>query len=170
VNDIIVKDKKSNSDEMKISERLQWGYNVKTHWILSFFRILLGLSLLFAGVSHLTFARAEFVAQVPNWVPVPDDLTVLLSGFAEILLGLALLVLPGWKALTGWVVAIFFVIIFPGNIAQYMNQIDAFGLDTDRARLIRLFFQPVLVAWALWSTGAYNAFKNRNINTIVRKK
>lgn len=67
-------------------------------------------------------------------------------------------------------VAIFFVIIFPGNIAQYMNQIDAFGLDTDRARLIRLFFQPVLVAWALWSTGAYNAFKNRNINTIVRKK
>ena len=146
---------------MKISEKLQWGYNVKTHWILSVFRVLLGLNLLFAGVSHLTFARAEFVAQVPNWVPVPDDLTVLLSGFAEIILGLALVALPKWKALTGWVVALFFVIIFPGNIAQYVNQIDAFGLDTDRARLIRLFFQPVLIAWALWSTGAFKAFKNR---------
>lgn len=162
MNDIIVKDKKSNSSEMKISERLQRGYNVKTHWILSLFRILLGLSLLFVGISHLTFARAEFVAQVPDWVPVPDDLTVLLSGFAEIILGLALLVLPGWKALTGWVVALFFVIIFPGNIAQYVNQIDAFGLDTDRARLIRLFFQPVLIAWALWSTGAFKAFKNKS--------
>ncbi len=146
---------------MNVPIKLQWGYNVKTHWILSIFRILLGINLLFAGVSHLTFARAEFVAQVPNWVPVSDDLTVLLSGIAEIILGLALVVLPGWKALTGWAVALFFVIIFPGNIAQYVNQIDAFGLDTDRARLIRLFFQPVLIAWALWSTGAIKAFKNR---------
>jgi len=146
---------------MNVPIKLQWGYNVKTHWILSIFRILLGINLLFAGVSHLTFARAEFVAQVPNWVPVSDDLTVLLSGIAEIILGLALVVLPGWKALTGWAVALFFVIIFPGNIAQYVNQIDAFGLDTDRARLIRLFFQPVLIAWALWSTGAIKAIKNR---------
>ncbi|HOI87399.1 MAG TPA: hypothetical protein PLV51_06025 [Lentimicrobium sp.] len=146
---------------MNIPKKLQWGYNIKTHWILSIFRILLGINLLFAGVSHLTFARAEFVAQVPNWVPVSDDLTVLLSGIAEIILGLALLILPKWKALTGWAVALFFVIIFPGNIAQYVNQIDAFGLDTDRARLIRLFFQPVLVAWALWSSGAFKAFKNR---------
>jgi len=146
---------------MNVPIKLQWGYNVKTHWILSIFRILLGINLLFAGVSHLTFARAEFVAQVPNWVPVSDDLTVLLSGIAEIILGLALVVLPGWKALTGWAVALFFLIIFPGNIAQYVNQIDAFGLDTDRARLIRLFFQPVLIAWALWSTGAIKAFKNR---------
>ena len=48
--------------------------------------------------------------------------------------------------------AAFFVAIFPGNISQYVNGIDAFGLDTERARLVRLFFQPLLVAWALWAT------------------
>jgi uncharacterized membrane protein len=53
----------------------------------------------------------------------------------------------------GLIVAIFFILIFPGNINQYVNGVDAFGLDTDQKRLIRLFFQPLLVVWALWSTG-----------------
>lgn len=141
-----------------IIKKLNWSYGVNTHWVRTVFRILLGLNLLLAGISHLTFSRLEFVAQVPHWVPLPDDLVVILSGIAEITLGLSLVILPKWKALIGWIVSIFFVLIFPGNIAQYVNQIDAFGLDTDQARLIRLFFQPVLVAWALWSTGAFRAF------------
>ncbi len=131
--------------------------DINTNWVQTVFRILLGLNLLFAGISHLTFARLEFVAQVPNWVPFSDDLVVVLSGIVEILLGLALIALPKWKVMTGWFVALFFVIIFPGNIAQYINQTDAFGLNTDLARLIRLFFQPVLIAWALWSTAALKA-------------
>jgi len=135
-----------------IFQKLKWSYGVKTHWFLTVFRVLLGLNLIFAGISHLTFARLEFVAQVPDWVPLSDDLVILLSGIVEISLGLSLVLLPKWKALAGWVVAIFFILIFPGNIAQYVNQTDAFGLDTDRAWLIRLFFQPVLVLWALWST------------------
>ncbi|MBN2274147.1 MAG: hypothetical protein JXR41_16435 [Bacteroidales bacterium] len=139
-------------------EKIKWSYGVETHWIRIIFRILLGLNLLFAGISHLTFSRLEFLAQVPNWVPLPDDLVVVLSGIAEIMLGLALVVLPKWKALVGWVVAVFFVLIFPGNIAQYVNQVDAFGLNTDQARFIRLFFQPALIAWALWSTGAFKAY------------
>lgn len=154
----------TNNNLMKITENCKWTYGVKTHWILNALRILLGLTLLFAGISHLSFSRLEFVAQVPNWVPLPDDLVVVLSGIAEITLGLSLVFLPKWKALVGWIVALFFVLIFPGNIAQYVNQVDAFGLDTDQARLIRLFFQPVLVAWALWSTGAFKAFRNRNKN------
>ncbi len=149
---------------MNFLKTLQWGYGVSTHWFLSLMRILLGLNLLFAGIGHLTFARLEFVAQVPNWVPLPVDTVVVLSGVAEIILGLSLIFLPKWKALVGWVVALFFVLIFPGNISQYVNQVDAFGLDTDQARLIRLFIQPVLVAWALWSTGAVKALKNRNKN------
>lgn len=140
-----------------------WAYDYKTHWIPSVFRIFLGLNLLFAGIGHLTFARLEFVAQVPNWVPLPTDLVVVLSGIAEIGLGLALAALPKWKVLAGWATAIFFVLIFPGNIAQYINGVDAFGLDSDQARLIRLFFQPVLIVWALWSTGAWKAFKNRKL-------
>ena len=147
---------------MKLLDNFRWAYGVKTNLAQTIFRLLLGAFLLFAGISHLTFNRLEFVAQVPNWIPLSTDLVVVLSGIAEISLGLSLLVLSKWKALAGCATAIFFVLIFPGNISQYTNQVDAFGLDTDRARLIRLFFQPVLIAWALWSTGAYRAFMNRN--------
>ena len=143
-----------------IVENLRWSYGVKNHWVRSVLRILLGIILLFAGISHLTISRMEFVAQVPNWAPLPDDLVVELSGIVEIILGIGLVFLSKWKALIGWVVAIFFVLIFPGNIAQYVNQVDAFGLNTDRARLIRLYFQPVLFLWALWSTGAFKACMN----------
>lgn len=146
---------------MKTSSQLKWLYGVKTHLAQTIFRILLGLSLLLAGISHLTFARTEFVAQVPHWVPLSTDLVVVLSGIVEISLGLSLVFINKWKALVGLITAIFFVLIFPGNIAQYLNQVDAFGLDTDNARLIRLFFQPVLIVWAIWSAGTLKAWRNR---------
>lgn len=119
-------------------------------------RILLGSFLFYAGTAHLTHARAEFQAQVPAWSPLDADLVVIASGIVEILLG-TLLLLPRNEARMGWITAAFFVAIFPGNVWQYLDGVDGFGLDTDRARLIRLFFQPVLVAWALWSTGAWKA-------------
>jgi uncharacterized membrane protein len=122
-------------------------------------RVGLGLILLTAGISHLTFARKEFVAQVPEWVPVEDDVVVLGSGVAEISLGAALVALPSRKVPVGWLAAAFFVAIFPGNISQYVTHTSAFGLKTDRDRFVRLFFQPVLVLWALWSTGAWKAFR-----------
>lgn len=122
-------------------------------------RIALGGTLLFTGISHLTVAREEFQAQVPSWMPVDPDVVVLGSGVAEIGLGAALVALPRWKVPVGWLTGAFFVAIFPGNVAQYVEGKDGFGLDTDRARLIRLFFQPVLVAWALWSTGAWRAWR-----------
>ncbi|MHA7142866.1 DoxX family protein [Arthrobacter sp. Sr33] len=118
-------------------------------------RILLGAFLLFAGMSHLFFARAEFAAQVPAWMPLDTDFVVVASGIVEVVLGAALIFLPRWRVLVGWIVAAFFVAVFPGNVAQYVDGVDAFGLDTDSARLTRLFFQPVLIAWALWSTGAW---------------
>ena len=123
------------------------------------FRILLGGMLTFAGIGHLTWARQEFLAQVPGWIPLHGDLVVLLSGIVEILLGLALIVLPRHRVQVGWIVALFFVLIFPGNISQFVTHTDAFGLDTDRARGLRLLFQPVLVVWALWSTGAWAAWR-----------
>ena len=147
---------------MNLPDSLKWGFGVKTNLFQTLFRLLLGIALLYAGISHLTFNRLEFVAQVPNWVPLSTDLVVILSGIVEIILGASLVALNKWKALVGCATAIFFVLIFPGNIAQYVNQADAFGLDTDQARLIRLFFQPVLVAWALWSTGGVKAYINRN--------
>ncbi|MFV9507832.1 MAG: hypothetical protein AB4911_25060 [Oscillochloridaceae bacterium umkhey_bin13] len=125
------------------------------------FRLLLGAALVGAGFAHLTWARQEFLAQVPPWLPLDGDLVVVLSGVVELALGTALITLPRYRVLIGWVVAAFFVAIFPGNIAQYQTGTDAFGLNTDQARFIRLFFQPVLVAWALWATGAWQAWRTR---------
>lgn len=118
-------------------------------------RMLLGAGLLLAGTGHLTFQRQEFQAQVPPWVPLDADFVVLASGVVELLLGAALLFLGRWRVPVGLTVAAFFIAVFPGNVAQYVEHRSAFGLDTDQARFIRLFFQPLLVLWALWSTGAW---------------
>jgi len=128
------------------------------------FRIVLGAFLLFTGGSHLTIARVEFLAQVPTWLPLDGNGVVVLSGIAEILLGLGLIFLARQRALVGVATAAFFVLIFPGNISQYVNRIDAFGLNTDSARFIRLFFQPLLVIWALWATGAWSALRAARFN------
>ena len=126
-------------------------------------QIGLGFGLLSAGISHLTTARAEFRAQVPTWLPLDADFVVIASGIVEISLGLGLLVL--WtqlaRKLIGLAAALFFIAIFPGNLSQWVNGISAFGLDTDQARFTRLFFQPVLVVWALISTNAYRLLRRK---------
>jgi len=118
----------------------------------------LGLILVYTGVLHLTSRREEFQAQVPSWLPLDPDFVVLASGAVEILLGLALVSLWRFRQQVGLATAIFFVLIFPGNLWQYIDGIDAFGLDTDAARLTRLFFQPVLIFWAIWSTDALGTY------------
>ncbi|WP_375323713.1 hypothetical protein [Flagellimonas sp. GZD32] len=127
-------------------------------------RVVLGLLMIIAGIGHLTFQREEFQAQVPRWLPTSEpfmDFVVVASGVVEILLGLAMVFLVKYKVKIGIVLAIFYVLIFPGNISQYTNGIDAFGLNTDLKRLVRLFFQPVLILWALWSTGALQHLMNK---------
>jgi uncharacterized membrane protein len=117
-------------------------------------RWALGGALLLAGTSHLTTRRQEFRAQVPDWFPADEDTVVVVSGVAELLLGAALIIAGRRRAaLVGLVAAGFFVAVFPGNVAQYVEGAPAFGLDTDRSRLIRLFFQPLLVLWALYGAG-----------------
>jgi len=117
-------------------------------------RVILGSFMILAAIGHFTFQRADFQGQVPNWVPISKDLVVLLSGVAEISLGIAMILWTRKKVYVGLALALFYLLIFPGNIAQYLNGTSAFGLDTDQSRLTRLFFQPVLIGWALWSTGA----------------
>ncbi|WP_370326957.1 hypothetical protein [Euzebya sp.] len=130
--------------------------SARTGLVRTLGRLALGGALLVAGTGHLIVAREEFQAQVPSWIPVDADAVVVGSGVVELALGTALLAAPRRRrSLVGWVVAGFFVAIFPGNVSQYVEGVDAFGLESDRARLVRLFFQPVLVAWALWSTGAW---------------
>jgi len=123
------------------------------HLLRKLTQILLGATLIYTGTLHLTTSRMEFQAQVPPWVPLSPDFVVLASGVVEIALGLALISLQRRRD-AGIATALFFIAIFPGNISQFVNEIDAFGLDSDRARAIRLLFQPLLVLWALWSTTA----------------
>ena len=128
--------------------------------IKTIFRVLLGIFVFLAGVAHLIIP-AEFLAQVPTWLPLDGNFVIIASGIVEILLGLGLAFLTKHRVLMGWIVAAFFVAIFPGNLSQYMNQVDAFGLTSDSARLTRLFFQPVLVIWALWATDAWTALRKK---------
>ncbi len=127
------------------------------------FQVLLGLALGYAGVGHLTNNRQEFQAQVPTLLKDYADFVVVASGVVEICLGLALVGLWKYRVQAGWVVAAFFVAIFPGNFSQYVNGVDAFGLDSGAERFVRLLFQPLLVAWALWSTGAWRARRAKRV-------
>jgi uncharacterized membrane protein len=144
------------------------------HLIRKLTQILLGATLIYTGTLHLTTSRLEFQAQVPTWVPFSPDFVVLASGVVEIALGLSLISLQRRREV-GIATAAFFIAIFPGNISQFVNGIDAFGLDSDRARAIRLLFQPLLVLWALWSTtampkGTFKRFWNYIKKTIRENK
>ena len=125
--------------------------------------MVLGFALAYAGVGHLTTSRVEFRAQVPSVFADYADFVVLASGVVEIVLGVGLIAVWKYRVQIGWLVALFFVAIFWGNISQYVNGVDAFGLDTDTKRLVRLFFQPLLVMWALLSSGAWGSWRRKAV-------
>ena len=124
---------------------------------------LLGIFMLFAGIGHLTWQRQEFQAQVPYWIPLSKDFVVLASGFVEICFGLLLIFWRQKRAEIGIALAIFFILVFPGNVSQYLEGKTAFGLDTDTKRFARLFFQPLLIYWALWSCGSITFLQKRKV-------
>ena len=133
----------------------------RTTILRTVFRLVLGAFLLMAGISHLTVNREAFLAQVPTWLPLEGDFVVVASGIVEIVLGAALLALGRYRVQVGFIVAAFFIAIFPGNISQLVTHTDSFGLNTDLLRALRLLGQPLLVIWALWSTGAWKAWRER---------
>jgi uncharacterized membrane protein len=124
-------------------------------------QMVLGFALAYAGIGHLTSNRQEFQAQVPTLLKDYADFVVLASGVVEIALGIGLVALWKYRVQLGLLAATFFVAIYWGNISQYINHTDAFGLDTDTKRFVRLLFQPALVAWALVSTGAWGSLRSR---------
>ena len=139
--------------------------------IAKIFQMSLGVTLIYTGTLHRTTQRLEFRAQVPPWLGLDPDFVVLASGYVEIALGISLLSLWKFRREVGLATAIFFILIFPGNIRQYVDGIDAFGLDTDRKRALRMLFQPLLVLWAFWSTDSYTKYIllfNRHLHS--RKK
>lgn len=133
--------------------------NAARRWMQSLARLVLAAFMLFAGIGHFR-STESFLAQVPPFLPAPE-LIVQVSGVVEIGMALALVFMRRQRTRVGWVLAAFFVLVFPGNISQFLTHTSAFGLDTDTARGLRLLFQPVLIAWALWSTGAYTEWRGR---------
>ena len=82
-------------------------------YIKTFFYLLLGVFMTFAGFSHLTFNRLEFVAQVPTWIqfsPEFTDFVVLASGVVEMILGLGMLFLDKHKGVVGILLALFYTL------------------------------------------------------------
>jgi len=137
---------------------------MKTTIIQNIFRVLLGSIMLYIGIAHLSFRRIEFQAQVPTWLTTNEgmmDLIVLISGYIEIAFGILMILGGKLKVKTGIALGIFYILIFPGNINQYINEIDSLRLDSDNKRLIRLFFQPLLVLWAFWSSGSLEYLKRK---------
>ena len=134
---------------------------IKTNTFQNSIRILLGLIMIYIGIGHLTFLQIDFQAQVPTWLTIQKNLIDLIIIASGIIL-LILMALGGkLKVKTGISLAIFYVLIFPGNINQYINEIDAFNLKTDKSRFIRLLFQPILILLALFSSGGLWFLKNR---------
>jgi len=131
-------------------------------------RLVLGAALIFAGLGHLTFARIDFQAQVPDWLGIDKNVVVILSGLVEIALGAALIVVRQRRRLLGLAAGLFFIAVLPGNISQFIDGHDAFGLNSDTARRNRLFFQPVLVAWAWWATDAFALLRATARRTLSR--
>ncbi|WP_282846705.1 DoxX family protein [Microbacterium oxydans] len=119
-------------------------------------RWILAVALGAIGVSHFLSTRG-FRVVVPDWATrltrLDKDTIVIASGAAEIALAAGLLTLPKERRRIGWATAAFFVAVMPGNIHQWRTKRSTPGLDTDARRLGRLFLQPLLVLWALWSTG-----------------
>jgi uncharacterized membrane protein len=137
---------------------------MKTSFLQNAARIALGAAMILAGVGHLTFQRREFRAQVPRWLPTDpgfQDFVVLSSGVVEVAMGLATILLVKRKREMGITLAVFYVLVFPGNLSQYTYRVDGLGLDTDQKRFVRLFFQPMLIAWALWASGALDDIRTK---------
>lgn len=125
--------------------------------VRSIARVILGTFMIYAGTGHFTNTES-FLAQVPPFLPAAEFI-VYASGVVEIVLGLGLMFSKKYRQEFGIALAFFYIIIFPGNISQFLTGTPAFGLDSDAARAVRLIFQPVLIAWAIWSTNSWNRLK-----------
>ena len=97
-----------------------------------------------------------FRVVVPDWATkatrLDKDAIVIASGAAEVALAVGLLALPKERRRMGFATAAFFVAVFPGNVHQWRTRRSTPGLDTEARRFGRLFLQPLLVLWAVWST------------------
>ena len=112
---------------------------------------VLGIAMVLAGADH--FIAPEFyLAIMPPYLPYHAEM-VFISGVAEVVLGLAVL-LPRTRVLAAWGLIALFIAIFPANIHQAVNDIPVYGQTEGLGILawLRLPIQFLLIAWAGWYT------------------
>jgi uncharacterized membrane protein len=121
----------------------------------TFFRVLLGLIYLIAGLAHIR-SPAGFLQITPEWVPFPDQV-VLFTGLAEVAGAVALVFIPRLRYAAGIGLAAYAVCVYPANIKHALEGIALNGeVQSWAYHGPRLLFQPVFVWWALWAGSVTN--------------
>ncbi len=107
--------------------------------------------LVFAGVGHF-LNEAFFLKIMPDYIPqVLHRPAVLISGVAEILLGIGLLI-PRTQRLAAWGIIALLIAVFPANIYAWQHSEEIFNGLSKSKHFIRLPLQGVMIALAYWYT------------------
>ncbi len=111
--------------------------------------VAMGLVLLLAGALHFVVAE-PLVQMIEPFLPSPK-LLVLVSGAAEVLIAIGLLV-PRTRKPAGWAAVALFVAVWPANIhaAVTGSLPEAFGEASPLYLGARVPFQLLYVGWAAW--------------------
>ena len=115
---------------------------------------VMGPAYVVAGLMH--FVVPELYAQIiPPVLPAPLVL-VYLSGVAEIVVGVGLLV-PRTRTYAAWATIALLVAIFPANVYMATSGVAVQGMPgggdpSAVVRWARLPLQGVLILWAYWYT------------------
>jgi uncharacterized membrane protein len=111
-------------------------------WLMAAFYV-------FAGAMH--FVRPDvYLPMMPPYLPWHMPL-ILISGAAEIILGLAVLS-ARLRPYAAWGIILLLVAVFPANIHIALNNVPLFGAAEGAGVLnwVRLPLQGVLALWAWW--------------------
>jgi uncharacterized membrane protein len=113
-------------------------------WILAAFYVA-------AGVGHL-WAPDKLLAITPSWVPFATQI-ILVTGICEIAGAVALVTKPlRWWA--GIALALYALCVWPANIKHAIDGIDLPPIPNSWFyHGPRLALQPVIIWWALYSSG-----------------
>jgi len=113
-------------------------------------RVGLAVGMAFAGIAHLAMPT-PFLQHLPPWTPAAEAI-IFVTGSIEIGLGAALLWRQPWRQRAGLALAAYLVAVFPGNVYVAVAEVDVDGQPGGWYPWLRLPFQALFIAWALWST------------------
>ena len=120
------------------------------------------------GLFHILSPNG-FLPILPDWVPWPKA-TVVLTGVAEVLGAVGLLLPQPVRRAAGIGLALYAIGVFPANLHHALDGVTVPGLPSSWwYHAPRLAFQPVFVWWALWVGEVIDwPFRNRRAAVVIR--